>query len=75
LLTGFHLNPKLSEKQLTLVTFGQNKLITQIQSYILFVYSRMLSVFRPSFEVVKEGRIFLTEKMSWKYPSPYKSII
>jgi hypothetical protein len=65
----------------------------------------MLKVFRPSFEVVKEGRIlkkikhlqrqfvggfilvpvlgqvldengmFLTEKMSWKYYSPYESII
>jgi hypothetical protein len=27
----------------------------------------MLNVFRHSFEVVKEGRIFLTEKMNWKY--------
>jgi hypothetical protein len=35
----------------------------------------MIRVLRPSFEVVKEGRIFLTEKMSWKYSSPYKSII
>jgi hypothetical protein len=30
----------------------------------------MLRVIRPSFEVVKEGRIFLTEKMSMKYSSP-----
>jgi len=30
----------------------------------------MLNVLRPSFEVVKEGRIFLTEKMSWKYSFP-----
>jgi hypothetical protein len=29
----------------------------------------MLSVFRPSLEVVNEGRFFLTEKMSWKYSS------
>jgi hypothetical protein len=35
----------------------------------------MLSVLRPSFEVAKEGWIFLTEKMSWKYSSPHKSII
>jgi len=35
----------------------------------------MLSVIRPDFEVVKDGRMFLTEKMSWKYFSPYKSII
>jgi hypothetical protein len=64
----------------------------------------MFCVLRPSFEVVKEGRIlkkikhiqtqfvggfyapvlsqvlrkskvFLTEKMSWKYSSPHKSII
>ncbi len=27
------------------------------------------------FEVVKEGRIFLTEKMSWKYSYPNKNII
>jgi hypothetical protein len=33
----------------------------------------MLSVFRPSFEVVKEGRIFLAEKMSWKYSSPLQA--
>jgi hypothetical protein len=31
--------------------------------------------FRPSFEVVKEGRIFLTEKMSWKYFSSFESLI
>jgi hypothetical protein len=35
----------------------------------------MLSVIKPDFEVVKEGRIFLTKKMSWEYSSPYKSII
>jgi len=35
----------------------------------------ILSLFRPSFEVVKEGRIFLTEKMSWKYSSTHKSIL
>jgi hypothetical protein len=29
----------------------------------------MLYFVRPSFEVVREGRIFLTEKMSWKYSS------
>ena len=28
----------------------------------------MLSAIRPSSEVVKEGRMFLTEKMSWEYP-------
>jgi hypothetical protein len=33
-------------------------------------FSDMLSVPRPSSEVVKEGRIFLTEKMSWKLSSP-----
>jgi len=32
----------------------------------------MSSFFRPSFEMVKEGRIFLTEKMSWNYSSPNK---
>ncbi len=30
-------------------------------------YIGMLKVFRPSFEVVKEGRIILTEKLSLKY--------
>jgi hypothetical protein len=30
----------------------------------------MLSVIRPSFEVVKEGRIFLTEKLSCKITPP-----
>jgi hypothetical protein len=35
----------------------------------------MLSFITPSFEVVKEGRIFLNEKMSWKYSSPNESII
>jgi hypothetical protein len=30
----------------------------------------MLIVFRPSFEVVKEVRMFLIEKMSWKYSFP-----
>ena len=27
-------------------------------------------IIRPYFKVVKEGWIFLTEKMSWKYSSP-----
>jgi hypothetical protein len=34
----------------------------------------MLSASRPSFEVVKEGRMFLTEKMSWKYFSPTRVV-
>jgi hypothetical protein len=38
----------------------------------MICFSELLNVFRPSFEVVKEGRIFLTEKMSWKYPSHAK---
>ena len=32
-------------------------MISQIQSYILVVSKCMFNVFRPSFEVVKEGRI------------------
>jgi hypothetical protein len=40
---------------------GLNKLTTQTESQILVVSQCMLSLFRPSFEVVKEGRISLLE--------------
>jgi hypothetical protein len=40
-----------------LAFLGRFKLTTQSKSQILVVYLCMLSVFRPSFEVVKEGRI------------------
>jgi len=41
----------------TLTTFGRNKITTKNRSQILVVSFCMLSVIRPDFEVVKEGRI------------------
>jgi hypothetical protein len=44
-------------------TFGQVTLIIHDRDYILVVSKCMLSVIRPPFEVVKEGRIL------WDYIS------
>jgi hypothetical protein len=50
-------NKSWRKKSTALTTIGQNEKTPQIQLYILVVSKCMLSVFRPSFEVVKEGRI------------------
>jgi hypothetical protein len=54
---------------------GDGKLAIHNWTYILVISKCMLNVIRPSFEVVKEGRILLAEKMSWKYSSTYKNDI
>jgi hypothetical protein len=45
------------EMPVSLITFGRKKLTTQTLSYILVVLLCMLHFVRPSFEVVKGGRI------------------
>jgi len=51
------------EKQVFLNIGRRDILITQILNYILIVSICMLFATRPSFEVVGEGRIFLTENI------------
>ena len=63
---------KLPNRKRRFVTFKNQG--TQIQNYILVVSKCMLSLFRPSFEVVREGRIFAIiyrlnsiNKCHWSY--------
>jgi hypothetical protein len=45
-----------------LTTFGQIELTTPTMSYLLVVSKFMLYFVRPSFEVVKDGRILYNPK-------------
>jgi len=50
------------EKPVALTIIGRNKLTTKIRSLILVVLFCMLSVIRPDFEEIKEGRILYNPK-------------